>query len=92
LLGDVWRLFDPHWQSVVLIISERGADSAQLLGVIIQFECVVLHGKVQCAEKLVMVSFPENVMNAWQVVYPARNHGVENILNALSIHGIMPYG
>ena len=60
--------FNTHWKAVIAIIAKRSADGAQILALIVQFECVILHRHIDFRKELITGSFRKDLGDLWQVI------------------------
>ena len=66
LLSNVGGTRDAHGESSIAVQSEGGEKGAQVLGIVIQFQRVVLHGDVELGEELVSFPAGKDVCYPWE--------------------------
>jgi hypothetical protein len=52
-IADVWRAFESHWESQVLVFTKWCANGSKILTFLVGLKYVVLHTNVKFCEKLV---------------------------------------
>jgi hypothetical protein len=65
-LSNVWRAFESHWESRVLVFTKWCDDGMGVLTFVVKLKCIVLPTNVKFSEKLVPRGFVQNVHDYWQ--------------------------
>jgi hypothetical protein len=63
-LSNVWRAFEPHRESQVLVFTKRCDDGTGVLTFVVKLKCIVLHTIVKFSEKL----YPEHLRKTSVIV------------------------
>ncbi|EJK58633.1 hypothetical protein THAOC_21227, partial [Thalassiosira oceanica] len=65
---------ETHWDAVVAVVAKWRGNSAELLGLLVEFKGVELHRDVKLAEELVAAALLEDLVDLWQVVLDGLDH------------------
>ncbi len=65
-LSNVWRTFESHWESQVLVFTKWCDYNAGVLTIIVKLKFIVLHTSVKFIKKLVPRTLAQNVRDYWQ--------------------------
>ncbi len=60
-MSNVWRAFESHRESQVLVFTKWCDDGTEVLTFVVKLKCIVLHTIVKFSEKLVPRMFAQNV-------------------------------
>ncbi len=63
-LSNVWRAFESHRESQVLVLTERFEDGTRVLTFVVKLKCIVLHTIVKFSENL----YPEHLCKMSAIV------------------------
>ncbi len=65
-MSNVWRGFESHQESQVLVFTKWCDDSTGVLSFAVKLTCIVLQTNVKFSEKLVPRTLAQNVRDYWQ--------------------------
>ncbi len=65
-LSNVWRAFESHCESQVLVFTKWCDDGTGVLIFVVKLKCIVLHTIVKFSEILVPRTLAQNVPDCWQ--------------------------
>ncbi len=65
-LRNVWRAFESHRESQVLVFTKWCDDGTRVLTFVVKLKCIVLHTNVKFSEKLLPRMFVQNVQDYWK--------------------------
>ncbi len=76
-LSNVWRAFESHWESQVLVFTKWCDVGTGVLTFVVKLKCIVLHTIVKFGEKLVHRTLKQNVHDYWQRILLTPNDFVQ---------------
>ncbi len=65
-LSNVWRAFESHWESQILLFTKWCDDDTGVLTFVVKLKRIVLHTILKFNEKLVPRTLAQNVCDCWQ--------------------------